>query len=244
MTNNSEALGAAINLPGKSEKVWVGVRVRPLLQHEVDAKETVAWRAADNCTLKCLAEEKGSTSHQQKNVQQNAFLYDRVFADSCSSEEVYASAAQPMVQSAMEGYNCTLFAYGQTGSGKTTTMRSVMQHAAKDIFMHISRTRDRNFVLRMCAIEVYNEVVHDLFVDTDTNLKINDDKEKGPVVVDLSEQNIESEEHLMKMLKAVEGRRQVRGNPGEVVQDRQWAGPRQQRLPVRLGLGATIADTL
>ncbi|KAG2433246.1 hypothetical protein HXX76_008315 [Chlamydomonas incerta] len=210
MTTNSEALGTAVHLPGKSEKVWVGVRVRPLLQHEVDAKETVAWRAADNCTLKCLAEDKGTASHQQKSVQQNAFLYDRVFADSCTSEEVYAAAAQPMVQSAMEGYNCTLFAYGQTGSGKTTTMRSVMQHAAKDIFAHISRTRDRDFVLRMCAIEVYNEVVHDLFVDTDTNLKINDDKEKGPVVVDLSEQNIESEEHLLKMLKAVEGRRQVR----------------------------------
>ncbi|GLC48508.1 hypothetical protein PLESTB_000105700 [Pleodorina starrii] len=110
----------------------------------------------------------------------------------------------------MKGYNCTLFAYGQTGSGKTTTMRSVMRHAAKDIFEYIAHSRDREFVLKMCAIEVYNEVVHDLLVDVDTNLKISDDKDKGPVVVDLTEQSIESEEHLLKMLKAVEGRRQVR----------------------------------
>ncbi|GFR48937.1 hypothetical protein Agub_g10944 [Astrephomene gubernaculifera] len=204
-TTMSELPGqpSAQNKVEKVEKVWVGVRIRPLLRHESEAKETVAWKASGSGTLSCMVEEKNA-------FQQSTYQYDRVFADTCTSDEVYAAAAQPMVQSAMKGYNCTLFAYGQTGSGKTTTMRSVMRHAAKDIFAHIARTRDRDFVLKMCAIEVYNEVVHDLFVDVDTNLKINDDKEKGPVVVDLTEQSIESEEHLLKMLKAIEGRRQVR----------------------------------
>ncbi|EFJ47441.1 CENPE type kinesin-like protein [Volvox carteri f. nagariensis] len=198
----SELNGSA-QPPGKTEKVWVGVRIRPLLPHEKEAKEAVAWTAGNQSTLTCLAEEKNA-------YQQSTYQYDRVFGERTTSEEVYASAAQPMVRSAMKGYNCTLFAYGQTGSGKTTTMRSVMRHAAKDIFNYIAHSRDREFMLKMCAIEVYNEVVHDLFVDTDTNLKISDDKDRGPVVVDLTEQSIESEEHLLKMLKAVEGRRQVR----------------------------------
>ncbi|GIL83344.1 hypothetical protein Vretifemale_12169 [Volvox reticuliferus] len=203
-TNSAPAeLNTPIQPPGKTEKVWVGVRIRPLLPQEKDAKETVAWTATSQGTLTCLTEEK--------NVyQQSSYQYDKVFGESTSSEEVYAAAAQPMVRSAMKGYNCTLFAYGQTGSGKTTTMRSVMQHAAKDVFEYIARSRDREFVLKMCAIEVYNEVVHDLFVDVDTSLKISDDKDRGPIVVDLTEQSIESEEHLRKMLKAVESRRQVR----------------------------------
>ncbi len=184
-------------LAGKEELVWVGIRIRPLLQHE--HAETVAWTAAGATGLRCIYDDK----------KQSACQYDRVFADSCTSDEVYASAAQPLVLSAMEGYNCTLFAYGQTGSGKTTTMKSIMQQSATDIFAHISRARGREFMLRMCAIEVYNEVVHDLFVDGETNLNIRDG-EKGPVVVDLTEQNIESEEHLLALLERMQEKRTVR----------------------------------
>jgi len=36
--------------------------------------------------------------------------------------EVYNSAARPIVDSLMEGFNGTIFAYGQTCSGKTFTM--------------------------------------------------------------------------------------------------------------------------
>ncbi|KAG2490984.1 hypothetical protein HYH03_010657 [Edaphochlamys debaryana] len=201
ITTGGDAMGH--NAGVRTEKVWVGVRIRPLLRHEVDAKETVAWRSQGTGTLVCQAEEK--------NVYQaNTYQYDRVFSDTCNSDEVYAAAAQPMVRSAMEGYNCTLFAYGQTGSGKTTTMRAVMKQAAKDIFGHIARTQHRDFVLKMSAIEVYNEDVHDLLVDADTKLTIRDDKDKGPVVLDLKEEGIASEEDLVRMLKAVEGRRQVR----------------------------------
>ncbi|KXZ54627.1 hypothetical protein GPECTOR_4g692 [Gonium pectorale] len=190
----------AVTPAGGAEKVWVGVRLRPLLKHEVDGKETEVWRASGPGTLMCLAEEKNA----------HTFQYDRVFPASCSSDEVYVTAAQPMVLSAMKGYNCTLFVYGQTGSGKTTTMRSFMHEATKDIFKHIQTTRNREFVLKMSAIEVYNEVVHDLFAEGETSLKINDDRERGPVVVDLSEHVIQSEEGLLKMLKTVEGRRHVR----------------------------------
>ena len=79
----------------------VSVRLRPLLPHEVQGKESVAWRTTGTKTLICTMEEKNS-------YQASAYAYDRVFSETSSDEEVYAATAQPMVLSAMEGYNCTL----------------------------------------------------------------------------------------------------------------------------------------
>lgn len=204
------------------EKVWVGVRIRPLLRHELDAGERAAWHASAADTLTCTAAaEDGKPVHQQ-----NSYCYNRVFGDATTSEEVYAQSTRGMVLSAMEGYNCTIFAYGQTGAGKTTTMRSIMRLAAKDVFQHIGVTARREFVLKLQAIEVYNEMVHDLFAaesgsdggtgSLGSNLKIQDDPERGPVVENLTEHSIESEEHLSKMLKAVEARRLVRAAAASV----------------------------
>jgi kinesin family protein 6/9 len=37
-------------------------------------------------------------------------------------EEIFDKVAKDVVDSALEGFNGTIFAYGQTGSGKTFTM--------------------------------------------------------------------------------------------------------------------------
>lgn len=44
------------------------------------------------------------------------------------------------------------------GSGKTHTMRSVMRQGAAEIFSYIKGQPGREFVLRMSAMEIYNEV--------------------------------------------------------------------------------------
>ena len=46
------------------------------------------------------------------------FGFDNVFTPKDNQEDVW-QATQPLVQSAIDGWNVTLFAYGQTGSGKT-----------------------------------------------------------------------------------------------------------------------------
>ena len=46
------------------------------------------------------------------------FGFDNVFNPNSNQEDVWG-ATEPLVQSAVDGYNVCVFAYGQTGSGKT-----------------------------------------------------------------------------------------------------------------------------
>ena len=47
--------------------------------------------------------------------------FDRVWGPSSNQEAVFEQVL-PLVDSAFEGYNSTVFAYGPSGSGKTHTM--------------------------------------------------------------------------------------------------------------------------
>ena len=70
----------------------------------------------------------------------------------------------------MEGYNGTIFAYGQTGTGKTFTMEGVPTPELKGIiprtiewiFNNIKNYTNRQFLVRVSFVEIYNEEVRDL----------------------------------------------------------------------------------
>ncbi len=55
------------------------------------------------------------------------FSFDRVFPLTGTQIDTYLAVAQPMVDSILAGFNCTIFAYGQTGSGKTHTMMGKLE---------------------------------------------------------------------------------------------------------------------
>ena len=58
---------------------------------------------------------------QERNATKT-FTFDRVFGPDSTQPEVFKSAALPVINQMLAGYNCTIFAYGQTGTGKTYTM--------------------------------------------------------------------------------------------------------------------------
>lgn len=68
---------------------------------------------------------------------------DQVYRDVDRTQDVYVNSAKDVVESAMAGYNGTLFAYGQTASGKTYTMfgtdnaDGIVQMALDTIFAKI-----------------------------------------------------------------------------------------------------------
>ena len=45
---------------------------------------------------------------------------------------IYEQCVRPLVESALAGYNATVFAYGQTGSGKTYTMVLPMKAGGRE----------------------------------------------------------------------------------------------------------------
>ncbi len=51
-----------------------------------------------------------------------SFMFDYVYDPHSSQQKVYETTARTVVDSALQGYNATIFAYGQTGAGKTYTM--------------------------------------------------------------------------------------------------------------------------
>jgi len=58
--------------------------------------------------------DRGGLSERRKKWK---FGFDTVFSPEHGQEDVW-EATEPLVQSAVDGYNVTIFAYGQTGSGK------------------------------------------------------------------------------------------------------------------------------
>ena len=81
------------------------------------------------------------------------------------------------IESALNGFNSTIFAYGQTASGMTHTMLGskvdpgIMRHAVDHIFDAIEQTPDKQFLLRVSYMEIYNEQVTDLLANGKVKIK-------------------------------------------------------------------------
>lgn len=73
---------------------------------------------------------------------------DNVFDTNASTRDVYDEFAKPIIQSAMDGVNGTIFAYGMTSSGKTYTIygsesgdAGIISLAIQNIFRIIEKVR-------------------------------------------------------------------------------------------------------
>jgi centromeric protein E len=108
----------------------------------------------------------------------------------------------------MEGYHGTVFAYGMTGTGKTFSMQGtatnpgVIPLAITDIFSYIRETPQREFLLRVSYIEIYNEKIIDLLagpvvgingqVGPTEEIKLREDSKRGVYASPLKEEIVQS----------------------------------------------------
>jgi hypothetical protein len=131
-------------------------------------------------------------------------------------------ATEPLVQSAIDGYNVCIFAYGQTGSGKTYTMlgeasneglisRSVAKlFEAKHEMEALSRGATQ-VKLSVELLEIYNEQVRDLLAKKsspsgrEVNLKVTSNEVIGNIVVPTT-----TKEEVMDVLDMAQKRRCVK----------------------------------
>lgn len=89
--------------------VQVAVRCRPM-----NAEEK---KLAQPSAVTCDTENKTVTVNfgpPGKKVMKN-YSFDMLFGMYSTQDEVFQTAARPIVDEALAGFNCTIFAYGQTG---------------------------------------------------------------------------------------------------------------------------------
>ncbi|KQS70557.1 uncharacterized protein Dere_GG10315, isoform C [Drosophila erecta] len=155
--------------------------------------------------LTSLWQVKEARSIQLADSHAEPFVFDYVFDEGASNQEVFDRMARHIVHACMQGFNGTIFAYGQTSSGKTYTMMGddqnpgVMVLAAKEIFQQISSDKERDFLLRVGYIEIYNEKIYDLLNKKNQDLKIHESG-NGIVNVNCEECIITSEGDLLRLL--------------------------------------------
>ncbi|KAG2643473.1 hypothetical protein PVAP13_2KG337400 [Panicum virgatum] len=181
------------------ERIHVAVRSRPLSAE--DARSS-PWRISGN-----------TIAHSaQSSIR---FEFDRIFGQECRTAEVYETRTKHIVDSVIRGFNGTVFAYGQTNSGKTYTMRGsanepgIIPLAVHDLFQCIEEHMDREFLVRMSYMEIYNEEINDLLVPEHRKLQIHESSEKGIFVAGLREEIVTCAEQVMDFMSFGESHRHI-----------------------------------
>lgn len=122
-----------------------------------------------------------------------------MFRPENANKEVFEEISQ-LVQSALDGYNVSIFAYGQTGSGKTHTMSAddgMIPRAVSQIYTAAKNLQAKGweYTIEGSYLEIYCEGMRDLLTTKGTNTKLeirHDDKRKttgveGLTIVPLNE---------------------------------------------------------
>ena len=194
------------NSKGKEIKgnVVVSVRVRP----DVGSDKSQAdgeWMVDGRRALIAYRGREGGDYH-----------YDNVFGTYDDNSKVYDSTAKRLVRRVMEGYHGTVFAYGMTGTGKTFSMQGTMTSpgviplAITDIFSYIRETPQREFLLRVSYLEIYNEKIHDLLAASSSGIgpgsgvqeeiKLREDPKRGVYATPLKEEIVQSPTQLLRVI--------------------------------------------
>ncbi|KAL4612030.1 hypothetical protein ACB092_08G169400 [Castanea dentata] len=97
-----------------------------------------------------------------------SYSFDKVFHPGSSQDEVF-SEVEPVIKSALDGYNACIFAYGQTGTGKTFTMEGspdspgMVPRSIEALFKQVEDS-NHAFLFTFSMLEIYMGNIKDLLV--------------------------------------------------------------------------------
>ncbi|WCJ32578.1 Kinesin-like protein KIN-7H [Euphorbia peplus] len=187
------------------DKILVSVRLRPLNDKELARNDVSDWECINHNTVIY----RNNLSVSDRSMYPTAYVFDQVFRPDCATRQVYESGAKEVALSVVNGINSSIFAYGQTSSGKTYTMSGITEYTVADIYDYLDKHKEREFVLKFSAMEIYNESVRDLLSTDTTPLRLLDDPEKGTVVERLTEETLRDWNHFKELLLECEAQRQI-----------------------------------
>ncbi|CAL5051838.1 unnamed protein product [Urochloa decumbens] len=139
--------------------VKVFCRSRPLFEDE--GPSVVEF--PDDFTIRVNTGDESLTNPKKD------YEFDRVYGPHIGQGELFHDV-QPFVQSALDGYNISIFAYGQSCSGKTHTLegsshdRGLYLRSFEELFdlSNSDTTSTAHFNFYFTACELYNDQVRDL----------------------------------------------------------------------------------
>ncbi|KAL7596206.1 hypothetical protein Lser_V15G31095 [Lactuca serriola] len=188
------------------EKICVAVRVRPPVKSDEDSNSS----SNSNCSHWKVDDNRISLHRSLSGTPLPpalSYAFDHVFDQNCSNSSVYDLLTKDIIHAVVDGFNGTAFAYGQTSSGKTFTMNGsendpgIIHRAVKDIFAKIDMSTDREFLIRVSYMEIYNEEINDLFAVENQKLQIHESLERGIFVAGLREEIVNSAEQVLKLIE-------------------------------------------
>ncbi len=147
------------HLTSENMKLCVCVRKRPIFQKEFSAGENDCISVA-NPELKIFT-PKFKVDGITKYLEETLFRFDNTFNENQTTEEIYNSSVQPIIEGIFKKGMVTLFAYGQTSSGKTFTMQGIQEISVRTIFK-LHRNKYPEYSLFLSFYEIYGGRCFDL----------------------------------------------------------------------------------
>ncbi|ELU16371.1 hypothetical protein CAPTEDRAFT_227783 [Capitella teleta] len=215
---SSHSLSVAKQPPSSGSHVKVVVRVRPENAQENAGAFRAVVRVMDENMLIFDPKEESSpeffnnrrrrgrdiTKRQSKDMQ---FVFDRVFAGTASNLDLFENTTKSIINSFLDGFNCSVFAYGATGAGKTHTMLGSEQkpgitfYTMKELYRRIDAMKEeKTCEVTVSYLEVYNEQIRDLLSPKGNYLPLREDPSKGVMVAGLTFHRPSSAVELLSML--------------------------------------------
>ncbi|KAL6225087.1 hypothetical protein ACLB2K_003939 [Fragaria x ananassa] len=183
--------------------IKVYCRTRPLFEDE--GPSVVEY--PDDCNIRVTTGDAALANPKKE------FELDRVYGPHVGQAELFCDV-QPLVQSALDGYNVSIYAYGQTNSGKTHTMegsshdRGLYARSFEELFdlANSDTSSTSRFKFSVTVFELYNEQIRDLLSESGDALpKIR--MGSPDFFVELVQEKVDNPLDFSKVLKAAFQRR-------------------------------------
>ncbi|XP_035578130.1 kinesin-like protein KIF19 [Zalophus californianus] len=203
----------------KDQQLMVALRIRPLSDTELEEGATItAHKVGDQMVVLMDPGEDPEDTLRAHRSREKTFIFDTVFDQHASQEDVYRATTQHLVEGVVSGYNATVFAYGPSGAGKTYTMLGmdaepgIYLQTLTDLFRAIEESRDNaDCSVSMSYLEIYNEVIRDLLNPSSGFLDLREDSRGSIQIAGIMEVSTSNAQEIMQLL--TKGNRQRTQEP-------------------------------
>ncbi|XP_004530270.1 kinesin-like protein Klp68D [Ceratitis capitata] len=186
-----------------NECVQVVVRCRPISNKEQSEGSEEVVAVYPNRGVVEITNLSDANKEQTK-----MFTYDAAYDAGATQINLYNEVVFPLVSSVLDGFNGCIFAYGQTGTGKTFTMEGVRGHEElqgiiprtfEQIWLHINRTENFQFLVDVSYLEIYMEELRDLLKPNSKHLEVRE-RGSGVYVPNLHAINCKSVDDMLNVM--------------------------------------------